>query len=231
MVVGNGVRAAVVFLPESGRVEWPHWAHPGAGLLVHGCVLAGVFGIGGRLDLLGRRCGGSRWWRLVRRLAVAGFVILLVSGGMFAATHGTGRESSASQSTGWPAMLDGVALVRRPLSAAEKGFARAFPGSIAKFAWGEAEVILRRTDRATRMMHPAGDCLRAAGFETRSEPVFRDADGRLWGASTALRDGRRWRVHERYLPADGDAVHRRLGVVLAGVASPRAGAMDGDHGG
>lgn len=205
VVAGNGVRAALVFLPESGRVEWPDWAHPGVGLLVHGCVLAGVFGLGGRLDILGRCCGDSRWWRIVRRLAVAGFVLLLVCGGMFAAGRGSGREPGPGEAADWPVMLEGVALVRRPLSQAEENFARAFPGAIAKFAWGDAEVIMRRTDRATRMMHPSGDCLRAAGFEIHSEPVFRDADGLLWGASIALRDGKRWLVHERYVPAGGEA--------------------------
>jgi hypothetical protein len=47
-------------------------------------------------------------------------------------------------------------------------------------------------------MHPAAHCLRAAGFETHSEPLFRDADGRVWGQLRATRDGRTFRVLERY---------------------------------
>jgi exosortase/archaeosortase family protein len=30
VVLGNSLRAALVFLPESGRVHWPEWAHPGS---------------------------------------------------------------------------------------------------------------------------------------------------------------------------------------------------------
>ena len=66
-----------------------------------------------------------------------------------------------------------------PLGEAETRFARAFPGAIGHFACGNSEVILRRTTKATRMMHPAGDCLRAAGFEVRSQAQLRDAERRF----------------------------------------------------
>jgi exosortase len=201
VVIGNVLRAAVVYFPESGRVEWPDWAHPGVGLLVHGCVLAAVFGISNRLDCLERRCHNTSWWRNGRRLAVSSGVLLLAFAGMLAV--GRGHDPIANEASDWPTMLDGVALIPLPLSAAETQFLRAFPGDIAKFSWGEAEVIMRRTNQPTRLMHPSGDCLRAAGFKVHSEPVFRDTDSRLWGSSIALRNGTCWLVHERYVSASG----------------------------
>lgn len=204
VVVGNGVRAAMVFFPESGRVEWPEWGHPGAGLLVHSAVLLAVFGFAGRLDRAGKRWELSNWWQGTRRLTVVAFGMLLVTGGLFVTSLGKDGPTHATE-TSWPTMFDGVSLIRQPLSPMEQSFARSFPGHIAKFTWGEAEVIMRRTHQATRMMHPSGDCLRAAGFETHSEPLFRDADDLLWGASFALRDGKRWLVHERYVSENGDA--------------------------
>ena len=203
VVVGNGVRAALVFFPESGRVEWPEWAHPGAGLLVHGAVLFAVFGFASRLGRAGKRWELSSWWQGTRRLAVLSFGLMLVTAGTFLTSRGT--ESPQRTETAWPTMLDGIALIRQPLSPMEQSFARSFPGEIAKFTWGESEVIMRKTHQATRMMHPSGDCLRAAGFETHSKPVFRDADGLLWGESLALRDGNRWLVHERYVSENGEA--------------------------
>jgi hypothetical protein len=95
--------------------------------------------------------------------------------------------------------LGGVPLVALPLSEAEQNFARAFPGDVARFACGASEVILRRTTRPTRMMHPAAHCLRAAGFVTHAEPLFLDADGRVWGQLRATRNGRTFRVLERYV--------------------------------
>jgi len=202
VVVGNGLRAALVFLPEAGRVHWPEWLHPGVGLMVHGLVLSGVFFAAARLDRIGRRCETERWWMTGRRLMVPAVAASVMVGALvlFVAGSGTTRPPANQP---WPATLDGVALVELPLSEMEQRFARTFPGQIGRFAWGEREVIMRRTVRPTRRMHPAADCLRAAGFETRAEPLFRDVESGLWGCSTARKDGRRWQVLERYLSSDG----------------------------
>ncbi|WP_353567284.1 archaeosortase/exosortase family protein [Haloferula sargassicola] len=198
VIIGNGLRAAIVFFPESGRVAWPHWLHPGTGLLVHGGVLLAVFHLSGRLARL-RRPRGS----LLRRGMVVGFGLLAVVAGRTAERPGPIETQGIDEK--WPAVWEGVPLVRLPLSKVEERFAAAFPGSIARFRCGDAELILRRTDRATRRMHPAADCLRAEGFTTHSEPAHRDADGRLWGTTRAGRDGRSWTVRERYVSAGGKA--------------------------
>jgi len=202
VVVGNALRAALVFLPESGRVRWPEWAHPGVGLMVHGLVLGGVFYAAARLERIGRRCETKRWWMTGRRLMVPTVAVSLVVAALVLFIAGRATAPPVAEQP-WPANLDGVALVELPLSELEQRFARSFPGQIGRFAWGEREVIMRRTIRPTRRMHPAADCLRAAGFVTRAEPLFRDSDGGLWGCSTARKDGRRWRVLERYLNSDG----------------------------
>jgi exosortase/archaeosortase family protein len=204
VVLGNGVRAALVFLPESGRVDWPDWAHPGVGLLVHGGVLATVFGVAGRLGHLGNKGFPDAWRQGARHPAVACLLGLVIFGGLLAIRIGERQGRAPVTAEDWPDSLGGTALLRQPLSPMEQRFLRSFPGGIAKFSCGDAEVIMRRTDRPTRMMHPSGDCLRAAGFEMHAEPLFRDADDVLWGASTAHRDGQRWQVHERYLSTDGN---------------------------
>jgi exosortase/archaeosortase family protein len=66
-VLGNGLRAAIVFFPESGRVHWPEWAHAGAGLVVHGLVLTAVFCLGDRMpgrnfwNAAAKRSGTAAW--------------------------------------------------------------------------------------------------------------------------------------------------------------------------
>lgn len=203
VILGNGLRAAIVFFPESGRVEWPEWAHPAIGLVVHAGVLLAVFGLAERLGRLKRPPENSRPWVLGRRAAVVTLALLATAGGVTIVSRGA--PAPTADPGDWPATLHGVALTPLPLSPVETRFAAAFPGSIARFAWGDAEVILRRTDRPTRRMHPAAHCLRAAGFQSHAEPAFRDADGLLWGSSTARRDGRRWQIYERYTSANGDA--------------------------
>ncbi|MBK1827877.1 exosortase/archaeosortase family protein [Haloferula rosea] len=204
VVIGNGVRAALVFLPESGRVEWPESLHSAVGLVVHGGVLAALFGLASRLDARGMQDTQVRPLPWSRRAAVVVVAMLLVLGG----SRVVGRHPPKAVVEGevqWPATLDGIPLVPLQLGPMEVRFARSFPGQIARFQWGDGEVIMRRTDRATRMMHPSGDCLRAAGYRVESEPVFLDGDGRWWGASTARRDGRQWDVHERYVGSAGEA--------------------------
>ncbi|HEX5791118.1 MAG TPA: archaeosortase/exosortase family protein [Luteolibacter sp.] len=193
VVVGNGVRAAVVFLPESGRVSWPEWAHPGVGLMIHVGVLAAVSASASRFARVRSSSSGQRGVRL----AFAAVALLACASLLIA---GVSRPAAApvSSSVDWPAAIDGVPLVALPPTDAERSFARSFPGAVGRFACGDAEIILRRSAGPTRMMHPAAHCLRAAGFVTHSEPLYRDADGRTWGQLRATRDGHRFRVLERY---------------------------------
>jgi exosortase/archaeosortase family protein len=208
VVLGNSVRATLVFFPESGRVHWPEWMHPGVGLVVHGVVLAAVFGMGDALAGRRFRRDATHWSRTP---AVARFVkwrgwvaaVMLALGALLAwrMTDSPRSPADAPHLASWPATLDGLPLVSLPLSVREARFAQAFPGHIAKFRCGDAEVILRRVTAPTRYMHPSSDCLRGAGFEVTSKPMHEDADGRLWGCSLAERANEKWRVRERYVNA------------------------------
>lgn len=84
-----------------------------------------------------------------------------------------------------------------PPTEAEIAFAKSFPGTLSSHRWGADQVILRRVNQATRRLHPSGDCLRAAAFETTEAITVRLADGSCWARFSATRDGLRLTVHER----------------------------------
>ncbi len=65
---------------------------------------------------------------------------------------------------GWPELEPGVTLPTLSLSEAERGFARSFPGRIAKFGDSHRQYIVRFITSPTRRVHPAEDCFRASGF-------------------------------------------------------------------
>lgn len=79
----------------------------------------------------------------------------------------------------------------------EPGLRGMFPGMISSHARGGDRVVLRRVVKATRILHPARDCLRGAGFEISPACTLRYPDGSEWTRFTATRHGVRWIVHER----------------------------------
>jgi hypothetical protein len=90
---------------------------------------------------------------------------------------------------------------RLPLSAREQGFARQFPGHIARFADSRHEWIVRVIDKPTRMLHPAADCFRGLGYTVTPPRVHRDARGEHWRCFTATGKGKPLRVCERIFDA------------------------------
>jgi hypothetical protein len=122
-----------------------------------------------------------------------------------AATRTTTVEPVLAAFPGWPAALDGVPLVARPLLPREHRFAAAFPGRIATFEAGDRLLVLRWVTRATRRLHPAADCFRGAGYEVTPDPLLRDSAGGLWSALTVQRGDERMLVRERIVGADGAA--------------------------
>ncbi len=79
----------------------------------------------------------------------------------------------------------------------EAAFSRSFPGSIGVFRRDRDQVIMRRVTQATRRLHPAADCLRAAGYHTGDSVTVRLGDGTTWSRFHATGDGQRLTVHER----------------------------------
>lgn len=124
--------------------------------------------------------------------------------GSFAASPSSSAERSGlspSEFTAWPATFDGVPLRPLPLSTREEQFANSFPGSIARFQCGDAEIILRHVTQPTRRLHSSADCLRAMGWQIVHQPLLRDSDGRTWGSFLALRSGVSCVVTERITPS------------------------------
>jgi hypothetical protein len=94
-------------------------------------------------------------------------------------------------------------LTQQPLTALEERFAANFPGAIVRFRSGDATLIVRRVAQATRQLHPAADCFRAAGYALGTTRPHEDARGGRWNCFQASQGGGRWRVCERIVDASG----------------------------
>ena len=105
----------------------------------------------------------------------------------------------------WPTQWDGQTLRPLALSTVEQRFAARFPGHIARLTDGAQVLVLREVREPTRMLHPAVDCYRGLGYRIAQAQLERDAQSRLWRCFIAERDGRRVRVCERIVDAQGQA--------------------------
>jgi len=211
VVLGNALRSTILFFPESGRVNWPHWTHEGTGLLIHALILLAIFTLGGRLQgSTGERKATFLQPSLTptRLLTMAALPAVLVTA--FGVWHLQAATVApplfGTRWMPWPSTLDGVPLHQLPPSERERNFAKAFPGEIATFQCGDAEVILRRVQRPTRLLHSSADCLRASGYNIKAKPVFQDEDHRIWGCSLASARGKTSRLRERITNTTGTTV-------------------------
>ncbi|HJV94850.1 MAG TPA: hypothetical protein VJ608_02385 [Albitalea sp.] len=114
----------------------------------------------------------------------------------------TSAPASAAE---WPREWEGRALRPLALSAVEQRFAARFPGRIARLTDGEQVLVWREVNAPTRMLHPAADCYRGLGYRIAQAHLERDAQAQLWRCFIAERDGRRLRVCERIVDAQGQA--------------------------
>lgn len=103
----------------------------------------------------------------------------------------------------WPDEFEGVPLRPAPLHPVEARFGEAFPGTFAAFTDGRRRIVFRRIMQPTRKVHPAGDCLRAAGYAVRPAPAQRHPETGLWGVVRATKDGRVYQVREHIVDASG----------------------------
>ena len=112
-------------------------------------------------------------------------------------------DGSTPTFNGWPTRYEGRPLKRLPLSKREEGFARGFPGHIAKFADRNATVIIRWVDKPTRKLHPAVDCFKGMGYSVRPATVRIDRNGNRWGRFEARSANERLLVSERMYDSRG----------------------------
>jgi len=97
----------------------------------------------------------------------------------------------------WPTHFRGRPLTQLPPTALEARFAARFPGAVARFSDGEQLLIVRHVRRATRLLHPASDCFRAAGYLVAGAKAAVDTQGVRWRCFVAARGEERLRVCER----------------------------------
>lgn len=98
---------------------------------------------------------------------------------------------------GWPAEFQGRALREEPLEPRETRVLASFPGKVARFTDGSAQIILRWVTEPTRKLHPAADCFIALGYRVQPQPLWRNEQGELWSVFLASRGSENLRVAER----------------------------------
>jgi len=205
VIPANVLRATWLALVEFGRCEAFNPGHGNAGLLCFAVVLIPLLWVISKWPKPEILAPPSAEPRPVDR------AILLVAGVLVLASFVRAEPSATIASPLSPPThftFNGLTLPLEPLpaSAAELAFASSFPGSLSSHRWGENQVILRRVTKASRMLHPSRDCLRASGFETTDSITVRSSDGGEWSRFTATRGEIRWIVHERIVSEqDGSA--------------------------
>lgn len=226
VMAGNVVRNAVLVGLEARAAAVPGWLHEAIGTAVLAAVCATV------AVLMGRRAGSisadstaplgasplsspklwicRRTWLLrpphAWRAPLAALLAACAALPLFAAGHGIDLAGASSAAmTELPRELDGRPLRPLALGAVEARFAAHFPGRIARLTDERNVVVWRDVTAPTRMLHPAADCYRGLGYRIAEARLERDAEGRLWRAFVASRDGRRIRVAERIVGRDATA--------------------------
>jgi hypothetical protein len=137
------------------------------------------------------------------RAALATLLVVCALVPLTRPSHAAADASSAAPE--WPTAWEGRPLRPLALSAVEMRFAARFPGHIARLTDGEQVLVLREVREPTRMLHPAVDCYRGLGYRIAQARLERDAADRLWRCFEAERDGKRLRVCERIVDAQGVA--------------------------
>lgn len=118
--------------------------------------------------------------------------------------------ATRSVSFEWPTHFRGQPLTQLPPTALEARFAHRFPGAVARFTDGEQLLIVRHVTRPTRLLHPASDCFRGAGYAVADARAAVDAQGTRWRCFAATRGTERLRVCERITEHDTEYGSERL---------------------
>lgn len=103
----------------------------------------------------------------------------------------------------WPTTFEGVIITPLPMTAMEKEFGKDFPGAIGNFRCGDQQIILRHVTRATRKLHPAAHCLRAAGHSIGPVKIHTDADGHHWSGCYTGKGEKKYFLRERIVQIGG----------------------------
>ena len=119
---------------------------------------------------------------------------------------GIGETNPAAANVpGWLDQLEGRPLKRGKLADREKPFAVGFPGAAAAFDEGRRRVLLRYTERPTRHLRPARQCLAEEDYAIRPLPDWTDSNGAAWSSFQASKTWERWLVRERVFDHAGES--------------------------
>ncbi len=220
---GNVLRNTVLVAAQAGGWPLPGWAHDGVGLVVLAAVCAAVGWCMHRPEKIKnescQRTPHKRWSLFQHRTGLKATAALLLPACMLwsaaealqparaeAPPLATRMELPRSWNPDTLAVgAPGAALRPLALGAVEQRFAQGFPGQIARLTDGRAQLVWRQLRQPTRMLHPAADCYRAAGWRIAGEQLERmnSAGAPLWRCFTATQGGQRLRVCERIEDAAG----------------------------
>lgn len=212
---GNIARNALLVAQEAKIAPWPECAHEAVGaavflfvcLLVLWHVAAAARSPTTVWQIRTRADGGAGAGNGLRARAFALAVLcVLMLWPWLRPEPALARVAPAAVE--WPLDVDGRRLRPLALSAVEQEFAQHFPGAIARFADGDRVVVLRQVASPTRMLHPAADCYRGIGYRIFAIGLERENGGyraapAIWRCFIAEKDGRRVRVCENIVDADG----------------------------
>ncbi len=197
VVLANAARAALLFPSEAGVMPPISGMHDAAGVIV---MLPAFFLLSRLHD---RLATGSPHLPPAAPSPGLAHALLAVIG--LGAACGMVRAFDTRSLTAprpktsvvWPETFGGQMLERLPLTPREDAFADAFPGALARFRCGQAELILRSVAQPTRRLHSSRDCLRAAGYDLQNLPLEQTDGTPPWSCFLAVSGDRRLRVKEQ----------------------------------
>jgi exosortase/archaeosortase family protein len=213
----NVLRNVALFFPEAGLLPLPAWTHAAVGLAVFAVALIAIFRVtqisGRPIDR--RPVPKTPASARMRALYVGACLVAAVApvlpldrGGNAAKAHAGALRPAIA----WPTHFRGQPLTQLALTPVDARFASRFPGAIARFAVGREQIVLRHVFQATRQLHPAVDCFRAAGYAVEAPRASTADDGTRYACFVASREGgrdggrvERLRVCERITRAGAEA--------------------------
>ena len=215
ILLGNIFRASALFYIEAELVSVPPFMHEAVGVFSFIFTGLGIVFISATLrkfkDYSIADCfpGLSLQGIVKRHFAEASAILFLTACVMaflapFWFSNIRSDNLTAEGFPGFQTTFEGHPLRELPLSDREKLFLDYFPGNIGRFTDGRREIIIRFVRQATRQLHPAGDCFRAVGYETKPLPIKVDNEGKRWSCFSAVKASEKLRVCERINDASGN---------------------------
>lgn len=215
ILLGNIFRASALFYIEAEIFAAPEFMHEAVGVFSFAFIALGIVCV-------------AQFWRTVQSNAVKrevftapGFalnlnrverrftaiIFLIVCAlAFFAPFLFSGEKKVRVQmpnSRAFPATFENQPLAELTLTEREKFFLEDFPGSVGRFSDGKREIVIRFVAEATRKLHPASDCFRAIGYETKPLPLKVDGEGKRWSCFSAVKASEQLNVCERIYDIGG----------------------------